>query len=283
MNKELFKLVDETLRFRYLRGGEQTEAVDPTTWMASPDNVLSSRVNAGESPIFFEGMGQVVQRCQGDTFFIPAGTARRSAVPHPTTNLYCWSHLQFTILHDVDLLGLLGLKPIFFPKKVSAQLAQWLGELARLDQLDPGHEALARMVAVKSLGFSILRTILEHAQTDIDITEKLVSLERFSPIFSYINEHLDEKISLSKLAEQVKLSPFHFHRQFKQAVGVSPLAYTRKKKMAKAQALLLSTGFTLSEIAAELGFADSFTFSKSFKHCTGFTPKAYRGTTWPTI
>jgi AraC-like DNA-binding protein len=82
----------------------------------------------------------------------------------------------------------------------------------------------------------------------------------------------DLKISLKELAKQANLSPFHFHRKFKQAVGISPAEYARNKKIKKAQELLLSTDLTLSEIAENLEFPDPFTFSKNFKHHTGSCP-----------
>ncbi|MBL4702096.1 MAG: AraC family transcriptional regulator [Phycisphaeraceae bacterium] len=283
MKKELLKLVDESLGFHYVRGGEKTVAINSTTWAANPENVLSSMISDGEVSLVYQGIEKPVKRRKGDTFFIPAGIVRRSVRSDPTKHLYCWAHLQFTILYDIDLLGLLELKPIFFPKKASEQLTIWLKELARLYRLDPNRENFESMVTVKSLGFSILGTLLDHSRTEINITDKLVNLDRFSPVFIYISNHLDQKISLSKLAEQVNLSPFHFHRKFKQAIGFSPLEYARRRKTKRAQELLLSTDWPLSEIADALGFPDPFTFSKSFKQRTGFAPKDYRRNTFAPI
>ena len=98
----------------------------------------------------------------------------------------------------------------------------------------------------------------------------------FTPVFDYIQTHIAQPVTVKALADTMYLNPHYFIRCFHQAYGCSPMQYVYGERLDRARELLASTRGTVGEIAAQLGFADPFYFSKFFKKHTGFSPTVYR-------
>jgi AraC-like DNA-binding protein len=92
----------------------------------------------------------------------------------------------------------------------------------------------------------------------------------------FMNQHLTENLSLTKLADVANLSPFHFHRLFKEAYSVTPLQQVTHLRLKKASRLLKSTGKRVSEIGHLCGFDNESSFVRLFKRELGITPLVYR-------
>ncbi|MGM9605255.1 MAG: helix-turn-helix domain-containing protein [Faecousia sp.] len=95
-------------------------------------------------------------------------------------------------------------------------------------------------------------------------------------ITRYLQEHLDEDISLSVLSEEFHLSAQYISQLFKSEIGVNFLAYLTNIRMERAKKLLLSTALSIGEISEQLGFGDYRVFTKVFKKAEGVTPSQYR-------
>lgn len=59
-----------------------------------------------------------------------------------------------------------------------------------------------------------------------DLKEKAY-MQRFERVFVYIEQHLDEQLSVEELSRVAHFSKYHFHRQFSQYVGLGVSAYVR--------------------------------------------------------
>jgi AraC-like DNA-binding protein len=92
----------------------------------------------------------------------------------------------------------------------------------------------------------------------------------------YIEEHLRDGFSLSALAGIAGLSPFHFSRAFKESFGLPPYRYLNERRMQIARTLLARPDMPITQIALELGFSESGSFSTAFRKHSGFTPTDYR-------
>ena len=92
----------------------------------------------------------------------------------------------------------------------------------------------------------------------------------------HIAAHLGEKLSVQGLAEIAGLSVYHFARQFKNSVGVSPHLYLLQARIDQAKQRLIASDAPISDIAAELGFSDSSRFANQFRRMVGVTPSAFR-------
>ncbi len=94
-------------------------------------------------------------------------------------------------------------------------------------------------------------------------------------VISYIEEHLAEQIPLATLAQLVRLSPFYFCRAFKQSLGVPPHRYHNDRRIEHAKALLATPAPSVTDIALELGFSETSSFTAAFRRATGITPTSY--------
>lgn len=88
----------------------------------------------------------------------------------------------------------------------------------------------------------------------------------------YIAKNWQRQVFMEEIARVSALSPFHFHRTFTDAFGLSPARFARQIKIEKAQRLLCAGEYNVKEVAAQLGYADGFSFSKAFKREMGMAP-----------
>lgn len=96
------------------------------------------------------------------------------------------------------------------------------------------------------------------------------------PSLNYIKSHLNEKITLSKMADLCNISPSYYSRLFAKKNLGSLSSYVNELKINRAKELLATTDLTVNAIAWNLGFNDSGYFIKQFKNFTGTTPKQYK-------
>jgi len=95
-------------------------------------------------------------------------------------------------------------------------------------------------------------------------------------VTEFIEEHLDEQISLAALAKLVDLSLCHFARVFTQSFGVPPHRYHMACRMERAKSLLRRPTPSVTQIGTQIGFRESSSFTKTFRRFTGLTPTEYR-------
>lgn len=92
---------------------------------------------------------------------------------------------------------------------------------------------------------------------------------------NYIKEHLTEDLSLESVAKLMLSSPIHFHNTFKAAVGKTLRDYVEEQRIKKAVNLMLTTNYSLTQIAYECGFSSQSYFSYVFKRRMKRTPREY--------
>ena len=95
-------------------------------------------------------------------------------------------------------------------------------------------------------------------------------------IVRYMQEHLNEEISLNVLAEEFHLSAQYISQLFKNEIGVNFLAYLTNIRMEHAKKLLVSKNYAIAEVAEKSGYGDYRVFTKAFKKAEGVTPTQYR-------
>jgi AraC family transcriptional regulator len=95
-------------------------------------------------------------------------------------------------------------------------------------------------------------------------------------VAQYIEENIAENISLSELATLARLSIFHFSRAFKQSFGLPPHRYHTSRRIERAKILLAKPNQSVTEIALDMGFSDTSSFTAAFRRLAGRTPTDYR-------
>jgi len=91
-----------------------------------------------------------------------------------------------------------------------------------------------------------------------------------------MREHLDEPLSLGRLARAALLSPYHFHRVFRGITGVPPGRFLTALRMDEAKRLLLTTDGSVTEICLSVGYRSLGTFTTQFHTLVGVSPKRLR-------
>jgi AraC family transcriptional regulator len=99
---------------------------------------------------------------------------------------------------------------------------------------------------------------------------------RAKRLTSYIEDKLDSTIRVSDLAGLVRLSSSHFCRAFRETFGETPLTYVMKRRMVRAQQLMLMSRVSLSQVALACGMCDQAHFSRTFRRIVGTNPGVWR-------
>ena len=100
--------------------------------------------------------------------------------------------------------------------------------------------------------------------------------KKLQRVLCCIEERIPQSIRVEELAAEAQMSPFHFARMFKKAVGHPPHAYITQVRMERAKALLADSKMSLREIARNVGFQTQAHFSGVFHKRVGMTPRTYR-------
>lgn len=117
---------------------------------------------------------------------------------------------------------------------------------------------------------SVLKEAEDVLEQSGNLRKRHVSLQ----IQSYIEKHLEEKITLEDLAKAVYLSPSYVCRLYKKETGEHLQDYILKRKMEKAQKLL--SCHSVGRVADLLGFQSHSYFIRVFKEAVGQTPLQFQ-------
>lgn len=99
---------------------------------------------------------------------------------------------------------------------------------------------------------------------------------RLKRVLAFIDDHLDEAVSLADMAAAAGLSRMHFAAQFRAATGQRPHEYLLRRRIARAQELLRETCDPLVQIALAVGFRTQAHFTTVFRRFVGDTPYQWR-------
>jgi transcriptional regulator GlxA family with amidase domain len=95
-------------------------------------------------------------------------------------------------------------------------------------------------------------------------------------VLAHIEANLSAPIQNRDLAAIARLSTYHFNVAFRNSVGDPPRAYIIRRRIERAQGLMLSTNRALSDIAVDCGLSDQAHFTRLFGKIVGESPGAWR-------
>ncbi|MFK8252819.1 helix-turn-helix domain-containing protein [Ancylobacter terrae] len=99
---------------------------------------------------------------------------------------------------------------------------------------------------------------------------------RLKRVVDYIDAHLGESVTLGGMAAAAGLSRMHFAAQFRVTTGVRPHEFLLRRRIERAQALMLETREPLVQVALAVGFQTQAHFTSVFRRFVGDTPYQWR-------
>lgn len=122
-----------------------------------------------------------------------------------------------------------------------------------------------------------------HREVIFDYTERMSKIRKnigysraVIKTSDYIYNHLNEKISLDHICDELKINKSYLCELFKKETGITITQYSLKLKIEAAEKMLMYTDYAPADISNYFAFASHSHFINTFKKHTGMTPNEYR-------
>lgn len=99
---------------------------------------------------------------------------------------------------------------------------------------------------------------------------------RLSKVIDYIHDHLDGDLSVNALADIAIMSPYHFHRVYRELVQETVNSTIRRLRLQSAAVELIRSNQAVSRIAKQVSYGSTEAFSRAFTQQFSETPSEYR-------
>lgn len=126
------------------------------------------------------------------------------------------------------------------------------------------------------LAARLLRKYCDSGASSLLSHDSQINQVRLRRVLDYISVNLANDITLADLAGIACLSPFHFARTFRRAMGVSLHRYLSQMRLQIAMAEVAAGKLPLAQIALNAQFSSQASFTRAFRQATGVSPGEYR-------
>lgn len=92
----------------------------------------------------------------------------------------------------------------------------------------------------------------------------------------YMEEHIEQRLTLDDLCRFAELSPARCTAVFKQQTGMTPMAYLQELRVQTAMKFFELTGLHVNQVCHKVGIEDPYYFSRLFRKRTGLSPSEWR-------
>ena len=107
------------------------------------------------------------------------------------------------------------------------------------------------------------------------------TVRRLAEICRYMEEHLDESLTISALSRRACLSTTTFKEGFRRLYGLPVHTWLRQRRMERAAELLRDSSLSVLGVAQSVGYGSASQFSAAFHRQYGMTPAKYRKMSGP--
>lgn len=128
---------------------------------------------------------------------------------------------------------------------------------------------------LRSLLYMTARLIKKKSPHETSPSQPVRISQEFSEVFSYINDHYHEKLSLAEVASHMGFSQSHFSRLFKTHAGIGFSKYLNRLRIANAAEMIETGNYKMVEISLACGFDSVRNFNRVFLDIAGCAPSQY--------
>jgi len=107
-----------------------------------------------------------------------------------------------------------------------------------------------------------------------DIVREEKEFEKIKPVIQYIQQHLEESLSLNRLSRAFYINKYYLGSLFKKATGFTINEYIINRRILKARELLKKK-IPVHRVGELVGFNNHSHFTRTFKSLVGLSPKQY--------
>lgn len=218
----------------------------------------------------------------GDVSIVTAGSQPRAVMRGKFSCLHFYvpnDFLKDTLIKEGLSLSAQNLE-IVDPKRIYDPIIERIGRDIICEMRSDLPLSRLRMDALGlDLAIQIIRKYSAESMTKIlpgELAKGGLSPRKMRRCVDMLTADLSQEHSLSTLAAEVGLSPFHFARSFKLSVGAPPHAYLTQLRMQKAKSLLSDTEMSVTDIAFEIGYESSQALSRAFRKMFHCSPMQFR-------
>ncbi|NQZ69924.1 MAG: helix-turn-helix domain-containing protein [Lentisphaeria bacterium] len=195
-------------------------------------------------------------------------------------------HLKELHQQNPDLTSLPGYHALFYletamrlgnlqQEHIMLSTEQWTVITGKIDLLN--RELEAKKPGFKVLSKALLIEIITLcSRYYMDSDSPLHRVGQLAELFSWLEEHYNEKIYTHELTGIANMSLSALQRQFKEITGLRIVDYINRIRIDRAAELLRTNNRAIYEIAYSVGFEDSNYFSRLFKKEKGLSPRTWR-------
>lgn len=122
-----------------------------------------------------------------------------------------------------------------------------------------------------------IRKIISNVIENIQKSRENQNIGPVEQAKQWILSHLDEDVTVKKIADQVYMNPTYFCKYFKIQTGETILDFVTRTRIERAKRLFHENpNIKLQDVCDKIGYQDTKYFSRLFKQWVGQTPSQYR-------
>jgi transcriptional regulator GlxA family with amidase domain len=115
-----------------------------------------------------------------------------------------------------------------------------------------------------------------QSQFSAQLAGQLAERQPLGELQAWVADHLDDDLSVERLAERAAMSTRNFSRTFRREVGATPARFVERARVEGARRLLEESTASVDEVATRCGFGTAETMRRTFLRSLHVTPTDYR-------
>lgn len=120
------------------------------------------------------------------------------------------------------------------------------------------------------------RVVSSFSQPPSDLHQPVTASHPIQTAMKAFRADISAQWHVDRFASLANQSASHFHRQFREVNGVTPMEWVRQERINAAKYLLSTSTDRIAFVGRQCGYPDPYHFSREFTRLTGVTPRSFR-------